>query len=580
MGLFNCQDMDRRKEKIIILAAESAIRTASGKPSCLSSYGGGFTLLEKQLQMLSLYNFNMELITLVIGDSGPWKNIELSQDILDFGIDVLTVSNNGQSSAESLYSALKLSKINDTETVLIIYSDFVLKTSDLDKVFRETRDVIAVREARSTSEVGLRLNVQDSFPWFVFGGLLKLSFDTLRNLKFDENSKNVLELVRELPLVPVDLDAEVIEYDGVTSTFDLVGGSYASLVKKSVVRKQVNGKGALKLVNEIEWLETFSKRFPRIYPSVMDKHVAEELVWYEMPFYDLPSLRKLIISLKVNSQQVLEHVSGVLEHVVSQLYQNKYECKVPADFLRQKHYDRVYYRLFEVANYSQAYKSLVCEGDLLINGLNYSGLPEMFSKLLSLEGLNEIVSPTVLVDIHGDLHFQNILINERDNSFVLADPRGEINGSDFYYDLGKLWHSFNGLYDLIHTNQFKLDIDLENRKVLFEFTNRKLLKLYSEIKVLITELINNMNFPYKDENHMLKILFNEAMHFCSVSTFHINRYGDENRSMAMYITGIMLLNDFLNQEKILELKCGSPKYYFSSVESFKIQLMNNTPYEY
>jgi len=308
----------------------------------------------------------------------------------------------------------------------------------------------------------------------------------------------------------------------------------------------------------------------------MDKYVSRDLVWYDMPFYDLPSLRKLIISLKLQPEEVLQYVHKVLEHLASNLY-NRVRSTVPENFVREKHFDRVYYRLFEVVNFSKDYEVLVCGGDLMINGKEYRNLPELFTDMLSLDGLESLVSPNRLVDIHGDLHFQNILINERDNSFVLADPRGEINGSDVYYDLGKLWHSFNGLYDLIHTNQFELDIDFKNRKIVFNFSNQKLLKIYNEIRLGITELISKMHFPQQDENQMVKILFNEAMHFCSVSTFHINRYGDEKRSMAMYLSGVMLLSDLLEHEEIRHLDKGIPKYYFSTLEEFKNQLINSKP---
>lgn len=62
-------------------------------------------------------------------------------------------------------------------------------------------------------------------------------------------------------------------------------------------------------------------------------------------------------------------------------------------------------------------------------------------------------TPQELVMIHGDFHFQNILISDDYSDFVIADPRGELAGSDIFYDFGKLWHSFDGKYDLIHTKQ-------------------------------------------------------------------------------------------------------------------------------
>ena len=86
--------------------------------------------------------------------------------------------------------------------------------------------------------------------------------------------------------------------------------------------------------------------------------------------------------------------------------------------------------------------------------------------------LTNEMAPKALRMIHGDLHFQNILIdfgNKR--KFVLADPRGELGGSDIYYDLGKLWHSCNALYDFIHTDMF--DISVKRDTIDYSIFNEK-----------------------------------------------------------------------------------------------------------
>jgi hypothetical protein len=94
--------------------------------------------------------------------------------------------------------------------------------------------------------------------------------------------------------------------------------------------------------------------------------------------------------------------------------------------------------------------------------------------------------------IHGDLHFQNILIGKEPSDFLLADPRGDLEGLDIYYDLGKLWHSFNGKYDLIHTDISHTQV-LEDKHSNYKlsFGPQYLLDTYSSIKITFENMMKN-----------------------------------------------------------------------------------------
>jgi len=63
--------------------------------------------------------------------------------------------------------------------------------------------------------------------------------------------------------------------------------------------------------------------------------------------------------------------------------------------------------------------------------------------------------------IHGDLQFDNILYNERTNSFTLLDWRqdfaGEIAYGDLYYDLAKLLGGLRLNYDLVKQGLFRVE---------------------------------------------------------------------------------------------------------------------------
>ena len=580
MGLFNCKDMDGRTEKVIILAADATSKLKNGMPSCFSNTRGGRTILETQIQTLCLYNINKINITVVVGQKGPWENLNISSTLINEGVKFIVNDNNiNTTSQDSLKLGLNSLDIKDESSVIVLYSDFTFNTNDLDKLFLSPKSTMLVRKAKSISERSIRISQKDSFPWDIFAGVLKLNSSDIGKLNFSNKNNNVIEFLNlNLSFVTYNLDTPNIQsHLGKELTFDLAGGSYASLYKKTVVRKEVKGEGALKLENEIYWLENFSQQFPEIFPYVVDKHLSKELVWYEMPFYDLPSLRKLIICYDITLDETLNLVKNILNFMFEEVYSNTHKL-ASLDFIKTKHFDRVYYRLFDVFDYSQDYKNLILKEKITINGRPQKNLPELFSNLLSITELERIVRPTELIDIHGDLHFQNILVNRENFSFVLADPRGEIEGSDIYYDLGKLWHSINGLYDLIHTNQFDLKISQDFKTMDLIFNNNSLVNFYTSLIQKIENHLLSHKLISDDPYYKEKILFNEVMHFCSVFIFHLNRYGDERRSMAMYVMGITLMDNFLELESIKKLKkSNNPLYYFSSLEEFKKQLIDNKP---
>ncbi|MBO6486316.1 MAG: phosphotransferase, partial [Pelagibacteraceae bacterium] len=100
-----------------------------------------------------------------------------------------------------------------------------------------------------------------------------------------------------------------------------------------------------------------------------------------------------------------------------------------------------------------------------------------FEQLDSKEFINGIETPKLMeildmVDwkylseespysFHGDLHFENILINDTNNPpFTLLDWRQEYGGSleygDIYYDFAKLNHGFIICHELINKNLYEL----------------------------------------------------------------------------------------------------------------------------
>jgi len=215
-----------------------------------------------------------------------------------------------------------------------------------------------------------------------------------------------------------------------------------------------------------------------------------------------------------------------------------------------KHIARVEDRLLQTADEAPLFRTVLSAKSILINGERYQNLAQLFFKLKNSATLIDLVTPDKMRMIHGDLHFQNILLTGGNEHFpfTLADPRGELSGSDIYYDLGKLWHSFNGMYDLVHTDQYSLESVKKNGdevNVNLHLGTRQILDTYNEIHDAINKSVSKYKLISEDKYWLLKIKFNEVMHFSSVVPFHLFNDGREHRGLVLYFVAVRLINEFV-----------------------------------
>lgn len=458
----------------------------------------------------------------------------------------------------SLLAYLKSQK-QQLSNLLILNGDSYFELSEIETLISNTSKskVLVEKMNNLRYKQGLNLKLEnppyvldspDYLPYFSYKGACFLNKKDLTTLYKSDLNLN-------LPYLKVfinHLNLDVIFTEGNSqintyhSTKELIGGSFAGLSRANIVKKYANSKsgGLEKLSNEIKWLLSCPSEIKSYFPQVLDYKINSNEVYFIMPYYNLENLRSKIIKGKFTTEQSIYFIEKILNFMFDKMYVRKFN-DYKSDFVLNKHFKRFYERI-EKIKHIKPFNEILQSKEIIINHQSYENLPPLINKLEKFYTKTKLFKPSKMVMIHGDLHFQNMLIDEQNDSFLLADPRGELKGSDIYYDLGKLWHSCNGLYDLIHTDIAQTQNISKNNSTHFNLYmgNKKLLEEYDCIKNKLTTLMSKYPIT-QDKDWLLKILFSEVMHFSSLMLFHLKQDEVENRAMCLYLQAIKLTTKLL-----------------------------------
>lgn len=562
----------------VILAAEGvSLAHARTLPSCLQPVMGGTNMLDQQVRLLNLFGIQSSRIFVVIGSSGSWAHENVKHELKRFpDLRVIVNKTNDVTTSEySFYAALEQAVFS--QGMIVINADSIFDLRQLESLCQNGKNSsILTKKPTSINERGIRLRISndnelalcsndssEQFPWVLYAGLAYISPSGLVKLRSIPNVLGTNGLIHSLDVTlglenfrNVDYNTLQIHFSENTSPLDLRGGSFASLERKHLVRKEARGKGLDKLSDEIDWLLHLPPHLKPFFPSVISTERTDEIVWFEMPWYDSPSLRKNIMTGVYSPDKAWVLLDKVLDFMFEEVYSNIIDTLDDGvEWLVLKHIGRVRDRVTDIYSASNVMRNVVKLPCVIINGKRYRNIPECILMISERIELLKVLSPSSLRMVHGDFHFQNILVEYSGNphGFILADPRGDLHGSDLYYDMGKLWHSFNGLYDLIHTDLCNVTVynnAAEIEAYSLDFANQQILKSYSIIKSMATEVLHKHTEISSDSHWLLKTLFSQAMHFCSVSAFHLKHDESESRALALYLRGVQLINEFIDVSEL------------------------------
>lgn len=549
--------------KALILANTNEYHFVDGNciPTCFLQLHGGLTIMQRIFSLLSVSGFSPEDIAVCFGTGAAWDSNAVVKEINNIKVKKIFTPSN------SLNKEIFDDDFFRDEDLLIINGTNVIDLAIITRLLRyKEKNVIVIKEMLSPDDAKKIITINDdivssiddtesaTYPWFGYAGICKLSKDFVSELK-----KRLVIPLSFLDAISLTLDSQVLKsvnYDDLGygiirkgQSNELIGGSYSKLNYRLVVRKEAECAGRAKLINEIDWLLKIPQELKPYFSTVLEYDIESPKVYYNVPYYGSRNLREYIFAGNFNVDDTVNFLDKLLHWMFNNVYCRKISV-APENWTLEKHVNRVLDRLVECCEKSEPLKSLIEAPSLVINGKKYKNVKELYEKIKSLPNFLRRVNPTDLVMIHGDLHFQNILLsNETDTGFILVDPRGEHKGSDIYYDMGKLFHSMHGKYDFIHSDQFRLNVDYVNGipHAEYSFTNEYMVKEYDKIYGRFLDCMSKYEYFKNDPNWMMKCLWAEASHFCSVMTFHIEKSSTPDRVMLLYLTGVVLINEFYDK---------------------------------
>ena len=166
-----------------------------------------------------------------------------------------------------------------------------------------------------------------------------------------------------------------------------------------------------------------------------------------------------------------------------------------------------------------------------INGIQISKIFELLDQVDW-----EYISKGTPVRFHGDLHFENILINKNsDQPFTLLDWRQDFGGNmkygDIYYDFAKLNHGLIISHQIIDDHLFNIETKLDHIKFDFHRTQSLI-----DCEKYFENWITDQGHDYK------KVQIMTALIFLNIAALHHYPY-----NKLLFYLGKSMLNKQIEQ---------------------------------
>lgn len=280
--------------------------------------------------------------------------------------------------------------------------------------------------------------------------------------------------------------------------------------KRNTIKKK--SKNKTKIRQEILYYKTIPNEIKRYFPMIFEVSETKEEISYEMEYISKPNLSEIYLFSNIGPNAVLRIINSI-KKVFEIFYDRKFIASEKASWLYSF---KTISRQTEIKNIIKIndynFLEAIYKNDFTLNNFKFQSLEKSYNSLE--KKLNYFENNRPLHIGHGDLCFNNILVDPLFGSLNLIDPKAEKHKLfkryglvDSFYDLSKLNHSIEGFYDSIVNNLFILkipninDISLEIHKP----PEYEIYNMYFK-NIFLEERIDNENLKLLTGNLFLSML--------------------------------------------------------------------------
>lgn len=545
----------------IILGAGADV---DGTPPSFIRYRGK-SILSEQVRVLR--SAGVDQIVLVRRPSASWSPQRLT--VANKLCDMIITNEEAHNTGSTRSLALGLTHVLESDRIIVLDSDISINESVVQGLLKSRGSlVIGVTKRTSSRETGAiienipkrgyylkEIDSQGLSEYVLAGAFslrkqgIQLTYKTTQSAGPNERVSTILSKITNAEAV----SAHIIRGDHVKNLYvelgNMAGGSYARTFhlqtnSQSIVRKTIEHPGIEKLREEVNFIQALPSSLRKRFPQIISSHLPEKPARVDFKYYDMDTIRTHVLTGTWDARTTMNHLDAILDFLVGKLYPSSV-IKTPRDYLLSTHVLKTRSRLYRMQLEHSGFSSILSVPTLTINGRQYRNVLPILAELMEKPRVLELLEPKKLYRIHGDLHFDNILHNG--NDFILIDPRGWDHG-DVAYDFGKVLHSCHSVYDLIHTYQFEYWYTPHGGHEFHIRSEHQ--RTFSDIHDAFRTRLQTLSTIF-DNALVDRSYFSEAMHFASMLPFQLAYDGEETKAKAIYLTGVMLLNDFMDARERL-----------------------------
>lgn len=291
-----------------------------------------------------------------------------------------------------------------------------------------------------------------------------------------------------------------------------------------------------KLKNETNYVHQLPLNIQAFYPRIIEERsISNEEYCYVMDYFSAPNIAEIMLYWNTKDEQwktIFERFTTFFSEF------KKYQTTFSIDQFKNFYLEKTFGRIDAFRNQLTSTKSII-EQKIWVNGYACESIFTL--KEYIEQKIEKLFNTANFCIMHGDFCFNNILFNPLNEEMKLIDARGSFSEDavgiygDLLYDLAKLAHSSIYGYDYLVNDLFTLSekndnyhlqfLWRENRNVLVDLTN---------------DIISNNNYDQNDIKFVVGLLF------LSMPPLHSD---SQKRQKAMYVHGLMILNECYNGEK-------------------------------